>query len=165
MGQITAPVLLTTEHDVNQFCCGNETLDSWLIKRGLKNQDSGASKTFVITEGGSEVIGYYALTTGSIERAMTSGNFSRQMPDPIPVIILDRLAIHQKYQGKKLGAALLKDTIQRTLIVADNVGVRGLLVHALSDEAKQFYLKYGFVESPMEPMTLMISLKNLRNHL
>lgn len=165
MGQVTAPALLSTEHDVSQFCSGNETLDNWLIKRALKNQDNGASKTFVITNDDSKVIGYYALATGSIEQAMTSGNFSRQMPDPIPVIILARLAIDQKYQGNKLGAALLKDTIQRTLVVADNVGVRGLLVHAISDDAKKFYLKYGFIESPMETMTLMISIKNLRHYL
>lgn len=87
------------------------------------------------------------------------------MPDPIPVIILARLAIHIDYQNKKLGAALLKDAIKRTLMIAKNVGIRGLLVHAISQEAKQFYLQYGLTESPTDPMTLMISVKTLKKHL
>lgn len=165
MGKITAPALLTPSHEVLNFDSGNSTLDDWLIKRALKNQETGASRTFVVCEDGAVVIGYYALATGSIERISATGNFSRGMPDPIPVIILGRLAIDTRYQGKRLGAALLKDAMLRTLSISNNVGVRGLLVHAISDAAKQFYLQYGFQESPLEPMTLHLSIKNISQHL
>ncbi len=165
MGAINAPELLTKTHRVSHFCCGNSTLDEWLIKRVLKNQLSGASRTFVLTGSDAEVMGYYALATGSVERNMASGNLSRQMPDPIPVVILARLAIDKQYQGKHLGAALLGDAIKRTLLIAEHVGIRGLLIHAISTEAKAFYLQYGFIESPMDPMTLMISVNALKKAL
>ncbi len=165
MGKITPPTLLVPTHELRNFNCGNSTLDEWLIKRALKNQESGASRTFVVCEDESIVIGYYALATGSIERISATGNISRGMPDPIPVIVLGRLAIDASHQGKRLGAALLKDAMLRTLSIANNVGVRGLLVHAISEDAKQFYLKYGFQESPIEPMTLLISIKNISHHL
>ena len=164
MGKITAPATLTAAHITSGFSCGNASLDDWLAKRALKNQTSGASKTFVICEQNFHVIGFYALATGSAERNLVAGNLSRGMPEPIPVIILGRLAVDTQYKGKKLGASLLKNAMLRTLSIADNVGVRGLLVHALSEDAKQFYLKYGFQESPMESMTLMISIKTLRQH-
>jgi GNAT superfamily N-acetyltransferase len=165
LGKVTMPVLLTPEHDPSGFQSGNDTLDDWLIKRAWKNQGSGASRTFVVCENQTRVIGYYALSTGSVERAIATGNFARGMPEPIPVIILGRLAIDQKYQGQQLGAALLKDAILRTLSIADNVGVRGLLVHAISEKAKHFYQKYGFQDSNIDPMTLMISIKNIKKHL
>ena len=165
MGKITAPTLLTPSHELISFNSGNSTLDDWLIKRALKNQETGASRTFVVCEDGRVVVGYYALATGSIERISATGNFSRGMPDPIPVIILGRLAIDTRYQGMRLGAALLKDAMLRTLSISNNVGLRGLLVHAISEDAKQFYLKYGFQESLIEPMTLLISIKNVSQHL
>lgn len=162
MGKITAPDLLSPEHDLGSFNSGNATLDEWLLKRALKNQESGASKIFVVCDD-NRVVGYYALATGSVERDIATGNFSRGMPEPIPVIVLGRLAIDQSYQGQQLGAALLKDAMLRTVTIANNVGVRGLLVHAISEDAKRFYLKYGFQESPMEPMTLLLSVKIIKN--
>ncbi|TQV88678.1 GNAT family N-acetyltransferase [Aliikangiella coralliicola] len=149
---------------MSDFNSGNATLDEWLQKRALKNQDSGASRTFVIAED-SKVVGYYSLATGSVERVLTTSNFSRNMPEPIPVVILGRLAIDIEYQGKKLGSHLLKDALLRTLTISNNVGVRGVLVHAISDKAKLFYQSYGFTESPMEPMTLLISVKQLKKYL
>ncbi|MGD9172195.1 MAG: GNAT family N-acetyltransferase [Candidatus Thiodiazotropha sp.] len=165
MGKITAPTPLTSEHILGGFNCGNSTLDEWLKRRALKNQDTGACRTFVVCEDNTTVIGYYALATGSIERVAATGNFSRGMPQPIPVIVLGRLAIDLNHQGKHLGAALLKDAMLRTLSIASNVGVRGLLVHAISEEAMRFYLQYGFQESPIEPMTLLLSVKNIGRHL
>lgn len=164
MGKITEPSLLTTSHILSCFNSGNNTLNDWLIRRALKNQETGASRTFVICEDQSSVIGYYALATGSIERVAATGNFSRGMPDPIPVIVLGRLAVDHNHQGKRLGAALLRDAMLRTLAISNNVGIRGLLVHAISIEAKNFYLKYGFQESPIEPMTLFLSIKNISHH-
>ena len=164
MGKITAPALLNPDHNTSAFESGNTTLDEWLTKRALKNQDNGASRTFVICKG-NQVIGYYAIATGSVERDLATGHFSRGMPEPIPVIVLGRLAIDKNYQGQRLGAALLKDVILRTVTIASNVGIRGLLVHAISEDAKRFYLKYGFQESPIEPMTLLLSINNIKKHL
>ena len=164
MGKITTPALLSPNHETGCFVSGNTTLDDWLVKRALKNQDNGASRTFVICEG-TKVIGYYALATGSVERDVATGNFSRGMPEPIPVIVLGRLAIDKSYQGQRLGAALLKDVMLRTVTIASNVGIRGLLVHAISEDAKNFYLKYGFQVSPIESMTLLLSINNIKKHL
>ena len=164
MGKINAPILLNPQHETSRFCSGNETLDEWLIKRAWKNQQNGASRTFIISDE-NEVVGYYALATGSIERTVSTGNFSRGMPNPIPVIILGRLAIDVDYQGQQLGSGLLKDAMLRTLSIADNVGIRGLLVHAISEAAKQFYLSYGFQVSPIEPMTLLLSMNSIRAHI
>ena len=96
---------------------------------------------------------------------LAPGNFSRGMPEPIPVIILGRLAVDQNFKGRRLGSSLLRNAMLRTLTAADKVGVRGLLVHAISDDAKRFYLNYGLIASPMESMTLMISIQSLRQHL
>ncbi len=164
MGKITTPAPLKITHDLNAFDSGNATLNDWLIKRALKNQQNGASRTFV-TCSKNQVIAYYALSTGSVERDIATGNFSRGMPEPIPVIVLGRLAVDKSYQGQGIGSALLKDAMLRTVSIADNVGVRGFLVHAISDDAKRFYLKYGFQESPMEPMTLLISVINIKKHI
>jgi len=164
LGKITAPDLLRPEHDLGSFNSDNATLDEWLVKRALKNQENGASKIFVICDE-NRAIGYYALATGSVERDIATGNFSRGMPEPIPVIVLGRLAVDKSYQGQRLSSALLKDAMLRTVTIANNVGVRGLLVHAISEDAKRFYLKYGFQESPMDPMTLLISIKNIKKHI
>jgi len=128
----------------------------------MKNQSNGASRSFVICEN-NQVIGYYALATGSIERLIAPGAIARNMPEPIPVIILGRLAVDVQHQGQRLGAALLKDAMLRTLSIAQNVGVRGLLVHTISEEAKQFYLSYGFQPSPVEPMTLLLPVHHLKS--
>ena len=143
MGIITAPTLLVGTHDLAHFDCHNDVLDEWLKKRALKNQDSGASRTFVICQDNA-VIGYYAMATGSIERLQATKAIARNMPEPIPVIVLARLAVDARYQGQRLGAALLKDAMLRTVSIAQNVGIRALLVHAISPQAKDFYLSYGF---------------------
>ena len=160
MGSISSIALLTTENDTSVFSCGVLSLDEWLNKRALKNQNSGASRTFVVCDDDT-VIAYYALATGGVERSMAPNAIARNMPEAIPVLVLGRLAIDESYQGQKLGAFLLKDAILRTLSIAHDVGVRALLVHAISEDAKQFYMNYGFKISPIDPMTLMLSVKNM----
>ena len=164
MGKITEPSILTTTHITTSSDCGNGTLNEWLIRRALKNQSQGASRTFVICENG-EVVGFYALASGSVERLTAPKSMARNMPNPIPVIVLGRLAVDIRYQGQSLGAALLKDAILRSLSVAQNIGVRGLLVHAISDEAKRFYSAFGFQESLIDPMTMVLSIQQLSGHL
>ena len=160
MGVSTAPAALTGSHQVSEFDCGNDVLNDWLIKRALKNQNSGASRTFVICQD-NHVIGYYALASGSVERMATPKSIARNMPEPIPVMVLGRLAINSNMQGQRLGSALLKDALLRTVSVSKNVGIRAILVHAISEDAKRFYLGYGFQVSPIDPMTLMLPVRHI----
>ncbi|MDA1372058.1 MAG: GNAT family N-acetyltransferase [Proteobacteria bacterium] len=164
MGLVSPPALLTDRHDVSGFDCGNDTLNDWLVKRALKNQRNGASRTFVICKG-QRVVGYYALASGSVERLASPKSISRNMPEPIPVLVLGRLAIDISTQGQKLGAALLKDALLRALVVSENVGIRAVLMHAISDNARRFYLGYGFQASPIDPVTLMLPTRNIGAHL
>jgi GNAT superfamily N-acetyltransferase len=160
MGITTSPVALTGNHEVSEFNCGNDTLNEWLIKRALKNQTSGASRTFVISQS-NKVVGYYALASGSVERMLSPKSIARNMPEPIPVMILGRLAIDVGMQGQQLGSALLRNALLRTLSVSKNVGIRAILVHAISEDAKRFYLGYGFQVSPIDSMTLMLPLRHI----
>ena len=159
MGAITAPEPITPSHLIEAFACGIPVLDDWLKRRALKNESSGASRTFVVCSDG-QVIGYYALATGSVGHRNTPGKVRRNMPDPIPVIVLGRLAIDERWQHAGLGRSLLRDAVLRTLSVSQQAGVKALLVHTLSEDAKQFYLRNGFLESPLDPMTLIISLQD-----
>lgn len=163
MEVISPPEPLTENHRRTDFNCGIESLNEWLTKRALKNQDNGASRTFVICSQ-EKVIGYYALASGSVERSDAPGSISRNMPDSLPVIVLARLAIDVQHQRQRLGSALLKDAMQRTVFIAKDVGIRALLVHELDDKAKEFYLHYGFVESPIDSLTLFLSCKKLRDY-
>lgn len=155
---IGSPVLLGAEHDCTGFDCGELVLNEWLKRRALANQQTGASRTFVVTGAERRVVGYYALATGAVAHFEAIGAIRRNMPDPVPVMVLARLAVDQQSQGRKLGASLLKDAVLRCLGVAENAGVRALLVHAINDAAKDFYRHYGFAESPANPMTLMLRL-------
>ena len=152
------PVLLTQDHQVNSFSCGESALDEWLKRRALANNVSGASRTFVVDEDDLHVIGYYALAAGAVTHQESTRAIRQNMPDPVPVMVLARLAVDVRAQGIKLGAALLRDAVQRCQLVSQNAGVRAMLVHALNDQARQFYEYYGFRAAPSHPMTLMLRL-------
>ncbi|EIC1587299.1 GNAT family N-acetyltransferase [Escherichia coli] len=152
---------LTAEHDISDFYSGEEMLDTWLRTRALKNDSTGATRTFVLcAEGTRRVIGYYSLSTGSIQREDVTGAFRRNMPEPIPVIIIARLAVDLVHQHQRFGGKLLREAVLRVLLVSKTVGVRGVIVHALTDDAKAFYKRFGFIESPTQSHTLMLSLKD-----
>jgi len=153
-------VPLATGHDFDSFCSGEEVLDHWLKRRAWRNEVSGASRTYVVCDGVA-VVGYYALATGSAMLDTAPGKVRRNMPDPIPLIILGRLAIDTRYQGMGLGRGLLKDALMRSLQVAVQVGVRALLVHAMSEPARQFYLHHGFVVSPLDEAKLFLPLQGV----
>ncbi len=159
---IDAPCPIAGAHHVASFDCGDATLNDWLRRRAIRNENSGASRTFVVCKDNT-VIGYYALAVGAIARKETSGKVRRNMPDPIPVMVLGRLAVDVNWQGKQIGIGMLKDAIQRTLVVAEQAGIRALLVHALSEKARSFYLHWGFHQSPANDMTLMITLDEASN--
>lgn len=157
MGKITVPEPIKTTHRLDDFDCGIQTLNQWLKRQALANESSGASRTFVVCEN-QHVIGFYALATGSVRRGDVPGSIKRRMPDPIPVMVLGRLAVDLHWQKKGVGSGLLKDAVLRTLAVAKQAGIRALIVHALSEQAKHFYLHYGFQESPFNQMTLLLNL-------
>ena len=159
---ITAPGPISDNLNVSGFGCGQGSLNEWLQKRAIKNEKTGASRTFVVCSD-NVVIGYYSLAVGAVAREEASGQVRRNMPEPIPVMILGRLAVDLQWQGNQIGIGMLKDAISRTLIAAEQAGIRALLVHALSEEAKRFYLQCGFHESPVNDMTLMIPLNEARN--
>lgn len=153
-----APQPLAQIHDLSIFDCGEPVLNEWLKRRAFANQVSGASRTFVVAGERNQVLAYYSLAAGAIALGEAIGSVRRNMPDPIPVMVLGRLAVDCSCQGKQLGSALLKDALLRTVNVAENVGIRALLVHAINDAAKQFYIQRGFQQSPINPYTLMLKL-------
>ncbi len=161
---LAAPVPMADHHDATEFDSGVPELDGWLRKRARANQADGASRTFVVCED-SRVVAYYALASGSVLHAEAPGRFRRNMPDPIPVAILGRLAIDRNWQGRGLGRALVRDAGLRLLNAADILGIRGLLVHAISEDARAFYLALGFTPSRSGPMTLMVGLHDLNRAL
>lgn len=156
----TAPEPLTEHHVTEGFFCGVDSLDDWLKRRSLKNQVQGASRTFVVCNQ-TRVVAYYALASGAVAVNEATGKFRRNMPDPIPVVILGRLAVDRSLHGQGFGRALVRDAGMRVIQAASAIGIRGMAVHALSDEAKTFYTSVGFDASPLDPHLLMISLADL----
>jgi GNAT superfamily N-acetyltransferase len=162
--QLLAPQPLTAAHRVDDFSCGEPGLDEWLKRRALSNHLSGASRTFVSCDNEGRVFGYYAMAAGAVSHSLATSGIRRNMPDPVPVMVLGRLAVDLRAQGIKLGGALLQDAVRRALVVSENAGVRALLVHALNDSARQFYEHFGFQVSPQHPMTLMLRLNSNTNY-
>lgn len=155
---IGPPELLQAFHVVDAFDCGEPVLDEWLKRRALGNQTSGASRTFVVANDQRQVVGYYALAAGAVAHQDAVRSVRQNMPNPIPVMVLARLAVHTQEQRLKLGASLLQDAVRRSVFVAESTGVRAIVVHALNDRARQFYEHYGFKPSPIHAMTLMLPL-------
>lgn len=161
---IDAPQPIDAGHRLEDFDSGVAALDDWLRRRALANQASGASRTYVICEERT-VVGYYALASGAVDVAAATGRFRRNMPDPTPVAILARLAIDRRHHGQGLGRLLFRDAAMRVLNAADAIGIRGVLVHAISDDAAAFYRALGFDPSPVDPMTLMVTLGDVKESL
>ncbi|HYW42829.1 MAG TPA: GNAT family N-acetyltransferase [Bryobacteraceae bacterium] len=136
-------------------------LDDWLLRRARANQVSGASRTYVVCEG-KRVVGYYALASGAIAQVTAPGRFRRNMPDPVPVAVLARLAVDRRRQGRGLGRAMFRDAARRVAHAADTIGIRGIIVHAISEEARRFYVALGFDPCPREAMTMVVTLQDIR---
>lgn len=163
--EISAPCVLEAQHDLSNFQCTSPELVRWLLERARKNQSEGGSTCFVVCDEYQHVIGYYALAAGSIFHAEVPSFFKRNMPDPIPVVVLGRLAVHSAWVRRGIGRGLLKDAVQRTLQTAQQIGIRALLCHAIDENAKAFYLKHAFVESPLNSLTLLLSIPEMRKAL
>jgi GNAT superfamily N-acetyltransferase len=157
--RINPPEKLNASHQLDQFDCGNLQLNNWLKHRAFKNEIQGASRTYVVTVE-NVVVAYYCLANGAIAQTISTGKVKRNMPDPIPVMIIGRLAVDLNWQGQRIGKALLRDAILRILQAAEIAGIRAILVEAISEEAKQFYEKCGFTVSPIATMTLMITIND-----
>ena len=153
--QLQAPEKLNELHQVNDFSSGIAQLDEWLKRRAMKNEKARASRTYVLCAG-RKVVAYYCLSSGAIDQSLSTGRIRRNMPDPIPAMVIGRLAVDINWQGKGIGKAMLQNAVLRILSAVELVGVRAILVHAISKEAKQFYQQYGFSSSPIDSMTLMI---------
>lgn len=162
MGKIDHPVSIDAAHHTHDFVSGELALDNWLKRRALKNQANDASRTFVALDDTSKVVGYYCLSAGSATINTAPNQLRRNMPDPIPVMVLGRLAVDKHWQHQGVGCGLLKDAVLRTVKLSQDAGIKALLVHALSDTAAHFYKRFGFTSSPLDPMTLMLSMKQAR---
>jgi GNAT superfamily N-acetyltransferase len=160
---LQAPQLLTAEHVLGEFDSGVPSLNDWLRRRAMLNQAKGASRTYVLSEAG-RVVAFYALAASAVGSGAAPDRFKRSTPDPIPVVVLGRLAIARSHHGRGLGRALFQNAAQRVVHASGAIGIRGLLVHAISDEAKSFYLSLGLTPSPIEPMTLMATIDDLRGN-
>jgi GNAT superfamily N-acetyltransferase len=161
---LTPPDPLAPTHELDAFESGVAILDDWLKQRARRNEAEGASRTFVLCAE-RRVVGYYSLAAGSILHTLATGKVRRNMPDPAPVLLLARLAVDRNWHGKGLGADLLSNAVLRAIGAADSIGVRAILVHAITDQAKKFYEKHGFRPSPIEPMTLMITIDEAKKML
>ncbi len=157
MEGIDAPRLLEAGDDAAGFDCGVPVLNDWLRKRALPNHLSGASRCYVATIG-RRIVAYYCLSAGAIHHEAVPGNIRRNMPQPIPVLVMGRLAVDTSCQGRGLGPALLQHALERTAAAAEIAGIRALLVHAKDQKASAFYTHFGFVASPLDPLTLLVRI-------
>jgi len=162
-GQLGAPVLLTETHDPSSFDSGEPVLDDWLRRRAWSNQQTAASRTYVVCPVGSNrIVGYFALSMGQILPQDVTGAMRRNMPNSIPAVVLGRLAIDRAWQGRGIGRALLADVVRRSLRASSEVSARLVIVHAISPAAEAFYLHHGFTRLPVEAPTLALDLVKLR---
>ena len=162
-GDLSPPHPINATHDVSDFTCGNTALDEWLKAVAFKSEGLSA-RTYVVCDG-VVVVGYYSLATGSVARTGAPGAIRRNMPDPLPVVILARLAVSQHHQGQGIGTAMLRDAFRRALQVADIAGCRAVLLHAIDDVAVTFYASHGFQEFPSGSRTMFLSTEMLRHNL
>lgn len=161
MGGYSAPRAIRDTDDVEGFNSGEPDIDTYLRRRALANHVGGASRCFVTCRG-QRVVGFYALAAAAVERRAAPGRVRRNMPEPIPAILISRLAVDQSEQGAGLGAHLLRDAIARSVAAAELIGVRAVLVHALHDRARAFYAHFGFEPSPTDPLHLLLLIGDAR---
>jgi len=154
---IRPPEKLSTTHNLSDFNSGEPVLDDWLRRRALHNEASGASRTYVVCMG-KTVVGYYTLAVGAVAHAEAPGRVRRNMPDPLPVMVLGRLAVDKSFQRRGIGKGLLRDAVLRTVQAAEIAGIRAILVHAISEPAKRFYEGCGFMASPIDPLTVVLTV-------
>lgn len=159
-----APAPLTAEHRIEGFDCGKPKLTDWLKAHALDNEGRSSRTYVVVANTGphvGDVVGYYTLATGGVTRSEMPPKMRHNLPNPVPVMMLGRLAVDERHQKKGIGPAMLREAMQRTLEISRSAGVRALMVHAIDDEALTFYLKYGFILFPAESRTMFLPIETL----
>lgn len=164
MTRLRPPRPIAADDPVDAFSCGDVALDDWLRQRAKRNEAHGSSRTFVTMTAEHDLAGYYCLAAAALPRTQAPGRVRRNAPDPIPAIVLGRLAVDERFQGATVGQNLLRDAIRRTLAAADVIGATVLLVHAANDRARAFYEHFGFESSPADAMQLMLPLRDARHN-
>ena len=159
---LIAPEPLGPQHRLEGFDCGKPTLNDWLVRHARQAQSSGSAKTFVVSED-DRVAGYFSLTVGQIDTLDAPERIRKGMGQyPIPVVILARLAVSLQDQGRGIGVGLLQDAIRRTLLIAEQAGIRAMLTHPIDEEVARFYTRFGFIASPLREQQLLLLLKDAR---
>ena len=162
MTQWNPPEPLSSLHNTKEFCCGDATLDQWIKQYALENHRSGAARVFVATATEDRVAGYYSLSSASASRLDLPERVGKAQPEPVPLVLLGRLAVDQGSQGSGLGAGLLRDAMRRALAAAETMGIRAMVVHAATPDAAKFYQRFGFDPSPTDELHMALMLKNVR---
>lgn len=159
------PGPLRGKHDVSGFSCGDDALDDWLQRHARHAEAAGSARSFVSTDG-KRVVGYYALAIGQVEPNDATERLLKGQPakQPVPVLVLARLAVDREHQSLGLGRSLLQDALLRCAAVAESVGVRAVVVHA-SENGNRFYDQFGFEASPTDPLHRILLMKDLRHFL
>ncbi len=159
---LSSPEPLAPHHQLDNFDCGKPSLNEWLVRHARQAQASGSAKTFVVVET-NRVVGYFSLTVGQVDRLDAPERIRKGMGQyPLPVVVLARLAVCKQNQGQGIGFGLLQDAILRTLLIAEQAGIRAMLVHPMDEEAARFYTQFGFVASPLRERQLLLLLKDAR---
>lgn len=159
---LRGPEALAAQHLLEGFDCGKAALNDWLLRHARQAQGSGSAKTFVVADDG-RVVGYFSLTVGQIDTLEASERIRKGMGQyPLPVVILARLAVSQQDQGRGVGFGLLQDAIRRTLLIAEQAGIRAMLTHPIDADAAKFYSRFGFIASPLREQQLLLLLKDAR---
>jgi GNAT superfamily N-acetyltransferase len=157
------PEPLERQHNRDGFSCGEPELDRWLVDHALAAQASGSARVFVSTDG-QRVVGYYALAAAQVDPKDAGERARKGQPRrrPLPAILLARLAVDLAHQGHGLGRSLLQDAMLRANQAAEELGIRLMLVHVKHERASQWYKRFGFEESPTDPLHLILLMKDLR---
>ncbi|SHF11898.1 GNAT family N-acetyltransferase [Thermomonas hydrothermalis] len=160
---LRAPEPLAAQHRLEGFDCGKPALNDWLLRHARQAQSSGSAKTFVVAEDDGRVAGYFSLTVGQVDTLEAPERIRKGMGQyPLPVVILARLAVSVTNQGRGIGLGLLQDAIRRTMLIAEQAGIRAMLTHPIDDEAARFYTRFGFIASPLREKQLLLLLKDAR---
>jgi GNAT superfamily N-acetyltransferase len=160
---LRAPEPLAAQHRLEGFDCGKRALNDWLLRHARQAQGSGSAKTFVVAEDDDRVAGYFSLTVGQVDSVEAPERIRKGMGQyPVPVVILARLAVSREHRGRGIGVGMLQAAIRRTLVIAEQAGVRAMLTHPIDEDAAGFYTRFGFITSPLSEQQLLILLKDAK---
>ena len=160
---LRAPEPLAPQHRLEGFDCGKPALNDWLLRHARQAQGSGSAKTFVVADADERVAGFFSLTVGQVDTLEAPERIRKGMGQyPVPVVILARLAVSREHQGRGIGVGMLQDAIRRTLVIAEQAGVRAMLTHPIDEDAARFYTRFGFITSPLSEQQLLILLKDAK---